>query len=191
MGIGSSPPVWGKLPGIDHQGTHCRIIPTRVGKTPEFFTPKGFNADHPHPCGENNPTSLATCSVVGSSPPVWGKRKRFRRFRMEIRIIPTRVGKTCRPVSVLPHCSDHPHPCGENACDKTLQDGGVGSSPPVWGKRWRFLIGEGVRRIIPTRVGKTPVKCIPVLRWPQYLVVGDRLCQWKRKFEGQDFPVDL
>ncbi len=154
---GSSPPVWGKHAPIVHHKTSLRIIPTRVGKTPKGGRYRCGNADHPHPCGENQPRPLHQLPRGGSSPPVWGKQFVYAPGGSLPRIIPTRVGKT----SMRPPCSrgvsDHPHPCGENFHSGCFHIVFVGSSPPVWGKRKlaKGLVVE--RRIIPTRVGKTSV----------------------------------
>ena len=53
---------------------------------------------------------------------------------------------------VLPY-GDHPHACGDKACEikKLVKD--VGSSPCVWGQDCHFLFSSNCNRIIPMRVG--------------------------------------
>ena len=50
---------------------------------------------------------------------------------------------------------DHPHACGEKpkCCGELHSDGG--SSPRVWGKVYVLPFTIPIKRIIPTRVGKS------------------------------------
>ncbi len=92
----------------------------------------------------------------GPSPRVWGKPIAVTTPLPSLRSIPTRVGKTLAlPAPRLALSSVHPHACGENMPNGSLVVSDPGPSPRVWGKPARNDRGTGVRRSIPTRVGKT------------------------------------
>ena len=48
---------------------------------------------------------------------------------------------------------DHPHACGDKACENYYVGDGIGSSPRVWGQVQDEFAQQERRRIIPTRVG--------------------------------------
>ena len=50
--IGSPPPMWGKVKGLDILQPTDRITPTHVGKSLTEKTTSISRKDHPHPCGE-------------------------------------------------------------------------------------------------------------------------------------------
>ncbi len=132
---GSPPRVWGK-PGVRRANQYRpRITPTRVGKTVANNHHARRHGDHPHACGENY-SVIAFATTSGGSPPrVWGK---------------LRACCMCRVGTW-----DHPHACGENRWRLPHKQLGPGSPPRVWGKPCRGRFVRLVRRITPTRVGKT------------------------------------
>ncbi len=153
--IGPSPRGWGKLvvPGVF--AAIRRTIPTRVGKTATQPVLPVPDSDHPHAGGENQPEGLNVAECCGPSPRGWGKRPDIYRAVVELRTIPTRVGKTRDQLPPQTGCADHPHAGGENAA---LVIGGAqlyGPSPRGWGKPDAYAARWRVCRTIPTRVGKT------------------------------------
>ena len=131
---GPSPRMWGK-PG--HQvptGGSTRTIPTHVGKTSTLAMRHIQASDHPHACGENLPPDSATSRKPGPSPRMWGKLIDESNIPLQIRTIPTHVGKTKLKVgwSIIP--TDHPHACGENVWRGNPCIKSIGPSPRMWGK---------------------------------------------------------
>ena len=70
---GTSPRVWGELPGEGDHLLGVRNIPTRVGRTSIQGTSSRRLAEHPHACGENSGLTPAQRAVFGTSPRVWGE----------------------------------------------------------------------------------------------------------------------
>ena len=132
---------------------YIRIIPTRVGTrySTLFHTVK--YQDHPHACGDKTQFSHSFHTCAGSSPRVWGQELNIIRQNKYYRIIPTRVGTSCKTKKLVGDLEDHPHACG----DKIISIKGVifleGSSPRVWGQGLPATIAYTTNRIIPTRVG--------------------------------------
>ena len=90
--VGSSPRVWGQESKSVIIPRLSRIIPTRVGTSPDqsvYCTP---NKDHPHACGDKYRACQTIHPVTGSSPRVWGQVDFSCTVKIQIRIIPTRVG---------------------------------------------------------------------------------------------------
>ncbi len=121
--IGSPPPAWGKLMGVnDTESTG--FTPTRVGKATSTARSTAWTTVHPHPRGESPKTRRASSSVIGSPPPAWGKRQVQPIAQEPSRFTPTRVGKAPSPnPRVHPHPRQdmlqggsrvHPHPRGES-----------------------------------------------------------------------------
>ena len=112
-GDGSSPRVWGILDGRKNRGTVDRFIPTRVGNTRRPGSICWAGAVHPHACGEYLLGHYLVIFKGGSSPRVWGIRRRSTGHGCRCRFIPTRVGNTF-PVRTRPaDRTVHPHACGE------------------------------------------------------------------------------
>ena len=134
---GSSPRVWGILPRIRLLRLTTRFIPTRVGNTSTDQFAREFGAVHPHACGEYSLRALAIEPSSGSSPRVWGIQGYPQSYRASSRFIPTRVGNTTVPLSTLIPTSVHPHACGEYGHIRGECAHFPGSSPRVWGIRFR------------------------------------------------------
>ena len=125
--------MWGQVFGVIPVLLVYRIIPTRVGTSytvTEFST---LSEDHPHACGDKNPST--------------GK------FIVSDRIIPTRVGTSYNSVRCNSCHRDHPHACGDKLLRLVTEDHIIGSSPRVWGQVFGVIPVLLVYRIIPTRVG--------------------------------------
>ena len=91
---GPSPRAWGKrIPGRARGGSR-RTIPTRVGKTETRAPLPGGVPDHPHARGENYVHRMPGLLRHGPSPRAWGKLREYTPDAVELRTIPTRVGKT-------------------------------------------------------------------------------------------------
>ena len=71
-GGGSSPRVWGILPGGSAERAHPRFIPTRVGNTLSMRIENCPASVHPHACGEYLSWMWKSKPTAGSSPRVWG-----------------------------------------------------------------------------------------------------------------------
>ena len=118
------------------------------------------SSDHPHAGGENRRTFLGQLLRSGPSPRGWGEQPHLRSQPGECRTIPTRVGRTCEDAPCCGCCTDHPHAGGENACADYLVGRIDGPSPRGWGERDVVLQPVDVVRTIPTRVGRTPHRCL-------------------------------
>ncbi len=92
--LGSPPRVWGKPVANSIIRRLNGITPTRVGKTKLIGNRTILFRDHPHACGENRDPVADDAGADGSPPRVWGKLVGFSIARVELRITPTRVGKT-------------------------------------------------------------------------------------------------
>ena len=131
---GSSPRVWGQdsidSPCVQGHG----IIPTRVGTRAINNNTIALNQDHPHACGDKPVLDIATKSRRGSSPRVWGQAHLRQGNRRLQRIIPTRVGTSCRTELFCRRFRDHPHACGDKSYVCDIISAKLGSSPRVWGQ---------------------------------------------------------
>ena len=152
---GSSPRVWGIPIGDAVHQMQGRFIPTRVGNTPRQAEPCPPIPVHPHACGEYRPASDSARYKAGSSPRVWGIRRRERQRVPGQRFIPTRVGNTSDHAFCFCRQPVHPHACGEYMWCISWPSWPVGSSPRVWGIRGHVPDRRGRPRFIPTRVGNT------------------------------------
>ncbi len=72
---GSSPRVWGQEDADKLQYLSRRIIPTRVGTSPDCACTCGLCKDHPHACGDKVSIPQLSLSRIGSSPRVWGQEQ--------------------------------------------------------------------------------------------------------------------
>ena len=78
---GTSPRVWGKQEELPVEFSSRRNIPTCVGKTFYPLVQLILAPEHPHVCGENFLFNISGSTFRGTSPRVWGKRRRSRRHR--------------------------------------------------------------------------------------------------------------
>ena len=131
-----------------------RVIPTGVGKAFLMLAKSARIAGHPHGCGESSFTTSSPIQKLGSSPRVWGKLPEICELSMELRVIPTGVGKAGVHKPDHNTTTGHPHGCGESSAIDQMYSLVNGSSPRVWGKRDAGLPGSLSRRVIPTGVGK-------------------------------------
>jgi len=132
---GSSPHAWGTLVAEGGNVLIGRIIPTRVGNAQTHCTRFGGRSDHPHTRGEREKGKKYERDRGGSSPHAWGTHQEYETIRVNVRIIPTRVGNAKSERSSLSRSTDHPHTRGERVDlgSGTIPD--VGSSPHAWGTR--------------------------------------------------------
>ena len=72
LGDGSSPRMWGTHQITKSKIYQTRFIPTHVGNTKEPVWMCGFQAVHPHACGEHVQRPLLFFREAGSSPRMWG-----------------------------------------------------------------------------------------------------------------------
>ena len=122
----------------------------------------GLNSsDHPHACGENDLEDGESFPEDGPSPRVWGERKHCDALKVNLRTIPTRVGRTECADFVEQAGADHPHACGENPDVEVELEEICGPSPRVWGELRPCSLSERLMRTIPTRVGRTPSLSLP------------------------------
>ena len=84
---------------------------------------------------------------------MWGQAVGYKPQRDGTRIIPTRVGTSCKGFAATRFKEDHPHACGDKRGRWGTKVPSIGSSPRVWGQGSTHLDGILLIRIIPTRVG--------------------------------------
>ena len=65
---------------------------------------------------------------------MWGQVALIASFCVPFRIIPTRVGTRIDDLYTESEDEDHPHACGDKACENYYVGDGIGSSPRVWGQ---------------------------------------------------------
>ena len=109
--------------------------------------------DHPHACGDKKISVRQQLTFIGSSPRVWGQGFNGSYAHRITRIIPTRVGTSCRTARCRYFRRDHPHACGDKVVSSSYSIFNIGSSPRVWGQVNHYINGTWDLRIIPTRVG--------------------------------------
>ncbi len=172
---GSSPHSWGTRVDALKKECDCRFIPTLVGNTP----PSRLNADcravHPHTRGEHGERACWSDIRGGSSPHSWGTPQQAKAEGLPGRFIPTLVGNTSEPSSLIvgitvhPHTRGehglgallprpkavHPHTRGEHLSASRVTISTTGSSPHSWGTPRRTRRACVRNRFIPTLVGNT------------------------------------
>ena len=90
----TSPHTWGKLPFYRFPCQCVGNIPTHVGKTLFGGLRKTWYKKHPHTRGENSGVDFLRWSRLETSPHAWGKPNTRPHIVLNIRNIPTHVGKT-------------------------------------------------------------------------------------------------
>ena len=130
---GSSPRMWGtqRFGYVDF--SRGRFIPTHVGNTRIITRRGGFDAVHPHACGEHQPITCAMYLPAGSSPRMWGTHAVINLFPVIDRFIPTHVGNTTASGCSAALRAVHPHACGEHLTFILSRGAFTGSSPRMWG----------------------------------------------------------
>ena len=134
---GSSPRVWGTLRHTRSSSDQSWFIPTGVGNSQSRSRPRYAGSVHPHGCGELWISRMYRGIPVGSSPRVWGTRRRNR--------------------SPMPIWSVHPHGCGELIYNSSSGAYAGGSSPRVWGTPISMRAPGSGLWFIPTGVGNSSV----------------------------------
>ena len=151
--VGSSPCVWGQVCSRWSFNGNVRIIPMRVGTRTHSCPLSIKKKDHPHACGDKLPCGVSLVKLSGSSPCVWGQDTSQIAQQLSNRIIPMRVGTSCRKADINNLSKDHPHACGDKPLYLLERLHCRGSSPCVWGQAFVTAgISNGIR-IIPMRVG--------------------------------------
>ena len=84
---------------------------------------------------------------------MWGQVVQVDYHAGGYRIIPTRVGTSCKGFAATRFKEDHPHACGDKRGRWGTKVPSIGSSPRVWGQGSTHLDGILLIRIIPTHVG--------------------------------------
>ncbi len=153
--FGSSPRVWGTRGLGRIAGPGARFIPTGVGNTVVRCRSDLRLSVHPHGCGEHPSAKQSSGVISGSSPRVWGTHLGSMEIRVRTRFIPTGVGNTRLAEIRGEQSAVHPHGCGEHISRRNLRIIAPGSSPRVWGTRWRWDTSYLKCRFIPTGVGNT------------------------------------
>ena len=131
---GPSPRAWGKHSFPHGTLASTRSIPTGVGKTVRCELFPLTCPVHPHGRGENGRANILKSEVNGPSPRAWGKRQHLRLALVEVRSIPTGVGKTAIFADTEEEPSVHPHGRGENDFGLLISFSANGPSPRAWGK---------------------------------------------------------
>ena len=150
---GSSPRVWGQVDFYLKRGRNVRIIPTRMGTSILCRRTVCRRQDHPHAYGDKVELQNKQIDYLGSSPRVWGQVPYFVADNQLHRIIPTRMGTSCRCRSRTLCGQDHPHAYGDKGFPRSSFVCVSGSSPRVWGQGSFYGCGYSLRGIIPTRMG--------------------------------------
>ena len=143
---------------MDDNKEVTRTIPTGVGKTASSAAVYALHSDHPHGRGENWTVPVVPFQICGPSPRAWGKPSTVPLGGVNVRTIPTGVGKTLLVSHRHSSISDHPHGRGENKSSKDFDCGVHGPSPRAWGKLRIHHQLRPIRRTIPTGVGKTSAR---------------------------------
>ena len=156
---GSSPRGRGKLILSTDRESQLGLIPARTGKTYGRTASVPSSTAHPRAGGENDPSSLSSTGLFGSSPRGRGKRHRLPDPHEGAGLIPARAGKT--PCRARAHScvSAHPRVGGENIDSWELPERHVGSSPRRRGKHSRRLPRPYGGGLIPAWAGKTRPTC--------------------------------
>ena len=119
--------------------------------------------DHPHACGDKIDDATYLMVNEGSSPRVWGQEDAVHSNTVQAGIIPTRVGTSSAVNREVNGHRDHPHACGDKKQKESSVAISLGSSPRVWGQVNVTSSKRTRSRIIPTRVGTSPVAPVPVM----------------------------
>ena len=131
---GSPPPMRGKAKSRKNSSTSIRITPAYAGKSLARLSQRSNVWDHPRLCGEKISSRNPRCNGSGSPPPMRGKVLSLAESEYQDRITPAYAGKSSRFDDRLAVCRDHPRLCGEKGLIEILENGELGSPPPMRGK---------------------------------------------------------
>ena len=168
------------------------LIPARAGSTAHIRSRTYLRGAHPRPCGEHRRAPSRSSNQPGSSPPVRGARRCFRRSGGAAGLIPARAGST-RPRKRASYLHwAHPRPCGEHL-DPTLKNvSAAGSSPPVRGAPAGDRSTRSDQGLIPARAGSTLARRCSRARLrahPRPCGEHRAACVWKSRIMGSSPPV--
>ena len=134
---------------------HYRIIPTYVGSTDCALCLLSSAANHSHVCGINTLSVFYFVLNFESFPRMWDQPPSAAYTARRLRIIPTYVGSTRRPVNFSSRITNHSHVCGINFPVTVVLRFPNESFPRMWDQLQRNSTRSSERRIIPTYVGST------------------------------------
>ena len=154
-GGGSSPHTRGAHPRPHPLRDAHRIIPAYAGSTHTMNIASPIGGDHPRIRGEHAVLARRRTGRGGSSPHTRGARRRQRRKRGAVGIIPAYAGST-NPKQVRTNLSqDHPRIRGEHHQRTMGRHQERGSSPHTRGAQKTRERSENAIRIIPAYAGST------------------------------------
>ena len=112
-GIGSPPPMRGKVAYIVKLCLCFRITPAYAGKSGRDTCSAEPHKDHPRLCGEKSCMAQCRGLQIGSPPPMRGKGRSEGRYYRNVRITPAYAGKSVLGDQCCHLSGDHPRLCGE------------------------------------------------------------------------------
>ncbi len=117
---------------------------------------------------------------------MWGQGRVNVQICTDIRIIPTRVGTSCKNLVNLTERQDHPHACGDKFLEPYQGHPVKGSSPRVWGQGNKIFYAFITDGIIPTRVGtRTSPRKIALCSRDHPHACGDKVCPTALKLHSR------
>ena len=152
---GSSPLARGLHGAVGWCVLRLRIIPARAGFTPAAHGAVRSGPDHPRSRGVYFIVLDLSVGASGSSPLARGLRRRMRKGRSNIGIIPARAGFTMHKDTVECILRDHPRSRGVYVQAVLGPLRARGSSPLARGLQWAPGAAGGGCGIIPARAGFT------------------------------------
>ena len=154
-GIGSPPPMRGKVIVDPVAETTSRITPAYAGKSVASAYTLRSSWDHPRLCGEKTIKICLTLWKTGSPPPMRGKAIHKREAVRVPGITPAYAGKSFAYAEAFAVAEDHPRLCGEKAVFRFSVEICLGSPPPMRGKVDRDFHISVCFRITPAYAGKS------------------------------------
>ena len=154
-GIGSPPPMRGKVIVDPVAETTSRITPAYAGKSVASAYTLRSSWDHPRLCGEKTIKICLTLWKTGSPPPMRGKASPTRKLSRLLRITPAYAGKRQFSAFPLKFVWDHPRLCGEKLSDTMSSLFTLGSPPPMRGKAFLVCQCDYSTGITPAYAGKS------------------------------------
>ena len=115
VGMGSPPPMRGKVNFPNQPASPDRITPAYAGKRYSAAGGSGRWQDHPRLCGEKRCPLWCPLRFRGSPPPMRGKEMPLGQGVLHFRITPAYAGKRCGVLSKKAMTKDHPRLCGEKS----------------------------------------------------------------------------